>query len=325
MKAAVVNTWGQTPAYTDLPDPQPGDGTEVAEVEASALTNLTKGVASGKHYAAKDIALPVIPGVDGVARLADGRRVYAAALGSHGMMAERTLVDPRRAVEIGEHVDAVTAAAVPNPGMSAWMALSYAAAVKPGDHVLVLGATGVTGSMAVQLAGSVFGAEAVVAAGRDADRLRWLQSVGAQTVIRLGEEDLGARVAELHAARPFDAVLDYLWGEPATEVLGALAAGATTGGHHATRYVQIGSMAGPTLSLDAAILRATGVTISGVGLGSVPPEVMRQTQTEALPRLLSMVAAGELQLRTQVRRLSDIERVWTDPSTPSGIRVVVTP
>lgn len=75
MKAAVVRAWGQSPVYTDLTDPQPGEGTEIAEVEASALTNLTKGIASGKHYAAKEIELPVVPGFDGVARLADGRRV----------------------------------------------------------------------------------------------------------------------------------------------------------------------------------------------------------------------------------------------------------
>lgn len=80
MKAAVVTEWGETPRYADFPDPAPRDGAVVATVEASALTNLTRGLASGTHYASREIALPTVPGVDGVARLEDGRRVYAGAL-----------------------------------------------------------------------------------------------------------------------------------------------------------------------------------------------------------------------------------------------------
>jgi hypothetical protein len=154
MKAAVVEEWGRTPIYTDHPEPVARDGGVVATVEASALTNLTKGLVSGKHYASKELTLPVIPGADGIARLDDGTRVYTGALKPYGMMAERTLVDPHGAVVIPDDVDSVTAAAIPNPGVSAWMSLEHAAAIRPGDHVLVLGATGVTGSTAVQLAKS---------------------------------------------------------------------------------------------------------------------------------------------------------------------------
>lgn len=324
MKAALVTEWGAHPAYTDVPEPEARDGAEVAVVEASALTNLTRGLVSGKHYASKEIQLPAIPGVDGVARLADGRRIYTGALGYSGMMAQRALVDPDGGVEVPEHVDSVTAAALPNPGISAWTALSHAAAVKPGDHVLILGATGVTGSMAVQLANSMFGAETVVAAGRNAERLAWLRSAGAHHTIALGEQDLGAQVAEMHAERPFDAVLDYLWGDPAAQVLTALAAGHSAAHYHPTRFVQIGSMAGPGLQLDAGILRGTGTTLSGVGIGSVPPEVLARARTEALPRLFAMVADGQLELRTQPRALADVAEVWAGRE-PSGTRVVLTP
>ncbi|MCW2558464.1 MAG: alcohol dehydrogenase [Mycobacterium sp.] len=324
MKAAVVNEWGQAPVYTDHPEPEAGDGAVVAAVEASPLTNLSRGIVSGKHYASKAIQLPAIPGVDGVVRFDDGRRAYAGALSGYGMMAERTLVDPNAAVEVPAGVDSVTAAAIPNPGTSAWMSLEHAAAVSSGDHVLVLGATGVTGSIAVQLAKSVFGAGRVVVAGRDAARLQWLQdTAGADDAIALGSEDLSARVAALHAERPFDAVLDYLWGEPAEQVLAALATRQLTD-YHATRFVQIGSMAGPTMSLAAGILRSSAITMSGVGLGSVPPDVMARLRTEALPRLFAMVASGDLQLRTQPRPLADVEQVWT-AAEPSGTRVVLTP
>lgn len=324
MKAALVTEWGLPPAYTDVPEPEPRDGAEVAAVEASALTNLTRALVAGKHYASKEIQLPAIPGVDGVVRLVDGRRIYTGTLGYSGMMAQRALVDPRGGVDVPEHVDSVTAAALPNPGISAWTALSHAAAVTPGDHVLVLGATGVTGSMAVQLAGALFGAETVVAAGRNTERLDWLRTAGAHATIAMGGQDLGAQVAEMHAERPFDAVLDYLWGEPATQVLTALAASHPAAHFHPTRFVQIGSMAGPTLSLDAAILRSTGITLRGVGIGSVPPEVLARARSEALPQLFQMVAEGKLELRTEAKPLADVTEAWAG-TEPSGTRVVLTP
>jgi NADPH:quinone reductase-like Zn-dependent oxidoreductase len=324
MKAAVVKVWGQSPTYTDFPDPVATGSAIVAEVEASALTNLTRGLVSGNHYASKEIQLPAVPGVDGVARLDDGRRVYTGALAPYGMMAERTLINPHGAVELPEHIDSVTAAAVPNPGVSAWMSLEHAAAVRPGDHILVLGATGVTGSIAVQLARSVFGAGRVVVAGRDVSRLEWLRTVGADDAIALGNSDLGDRVAAQHAERPFDAVLDYLWGEPAEQALTAMASSHPAAHYHATRFVQIGSMAGPTLNLPAGILRGNGITLAGVGLGSVPLEVLARTRTEALPRLFAMVATGALQLRTKACPLTDVEQAWTAPE-PSGTRVVLTP
>ena len=322
MKAAVVEALGRPPVYADFSDPSPRDGAVVVTVEASALTNLTRGLMSGNHYASGEIQLPAVAGVDGVGRLADGRRVYTGALAPFGMMAERALINPDAATPLPETIDAVTAAAIPNPGLSAWMALDHAAAVKPGSHVLVLGATGVTGSVAVQLAKSVFGAQRVVAAGRNVERLQWLRSVGADDVIALGEEDLGARVAAAHAEQPFDAVLDYLWGEPAETVLAAL--GRLAGTFHPIRFVQIGAMAGPTANVPAGVLRGAGITLSGMGMGSLPVEVLIGARNEGLPRLLAMVAAGELQIETKQRPLADVADAWARPE-PSGTRVVLTP
>jgi NADPH:quinone reductase-like Zn-dependent oxidoreductase len=324
MKAAVVDEWGRPPVYTDLPEPQPRDGAVVAAVEASALTNLTRGLAAGVHYASKEIGLPTVPGVDGVVRLGDGRRIYTGPLAPYGMMAQRTLVDPHGAFEIPESVDSITAAAIPNPGVSAWLSLKHGAAVTPGDHVLVLGATGVTGSMAVQLASSLFGAGRVVVAGRDTARLNWLRTAGADDVIALGDEDLGARVTALHVERPFDAVLDYLWGEPAERALNALAASHPAAHYHRTQWVQIGSMAGPTMTLPAGVLRAAGIVMSGIGLGSVPSDVMAGARTAVLPRLFDMVADGSLQISTLAEPLADVARVWTAVE-PSGTRIVLTP
>ena len=324
MKAAVVHQWGQTPSYTDFPDPQPRDGVVVADVEASALTNLSRAVIMGKHYSSKEIQLPAIAGVDGVARLADGSRVYTGSLAPYGLMAQHTLVNPAGAVPIPEHVDSVTAAAVPNPGLSAWMTLDYAAQTKPGDHVLVLGATGVTGSLAVQLAKSAFGAGRVVVAGRNRQRLDWLRTVGADDVITLGTDDLSESVVAQHSERPFDAVIDYLWGAPAQQVLSALAAAHPSSHFHATKFLQVGAMTGESISVDASTLRSTGITLQGVGIGSVPLEAMIRARTEALPRLFAMLESDQLQMTTAARPLADIESVWAT-SEPSGTRVVITP
>jgi len=131
MKAAVVDALGQTPVYTDFTEPAPRDGAVVVTVEASALTNLTRGLLSGNHYASKEIQLPAVAGVDGVARLADGRLVYTGAIAPYGMMAERALVNPDAVTLLPDTIDPVTAAAIPNPGVSAWMSLVSSSAAAP--------------------------------------------------------------------------------------------------------------------------------------------------------------------------------------------------
>jgi len=321
MNAAVVEEWGRPPVYKVHPEPRPGNGAVLATVEASALTNLTRSVAMGQHYTSKGLRPPVIPGVDGVVRLPGGSRAYVTALGASGLFAERAAVNPQSAVPVPDDVDSVTAAALPNPGVSAWVSLEHAAAVSPGDHVLILGATGVTGAAATQLAKSVFGAGRVVVAGRNTERLAWLRSVGADEAVTL--DRLGEVVSAEYAKRPFDAVIDYLWGPPAETTLTALTS-LGVNRYHPTRFVQVGSMAGETVALSAAVLRSTGITLRGVGFGSVPPVVMARARSEGLSRMFAMVAAGGLQLPTRTVPLADIEQAWTAPETP-GVRTVVTP
>lgn len=324
MRAAIVTEFGTSPRYGEFPDPRPSGSLQAVDVVASALKNLDRGLVSGKHYGSASLPLPFVPGVDGVARLDDGRLVYTQALPPHGLMAERTLVDPARVVAVPTGVDPVTAAALPNSGLSAWFSLEYAANVRPGDSVLVLGATGVTGSVAVQLAKHRFGAGRVIAVGRNIERLDWLRTHGADDVITLGPDDLGERVRAAHASHPFDAVLDYLWGPPAEQVLGAIANNGLHGGYHATRFVQIGSMAGPDITLPAGVLRSAGITLAGVGIGSVPAEAQARVSTELLPALFAMVADGTLTVNTATVSLRDVEQLWT-AAEPSGTRTVLVP
>lgn len=323
MKAAVVEMLGRPPRYADFPDPKPADGSVVAAVEAASLKNLDRGLIGGGHYGSASLRLPMVAGVDGVARLDDGRLVYSNARLPHGMMAEHTLVDPASVVELPSGIDPLLAAAIPNPGLSAWFSLEYAARIQPGQTVLILGATGVTGSVAVQLAKAQFGAGRVLAVGRNRERLDWLRTVGADATIAL-DADSAERLAAEHDSQPFDAVVDYLWASPAEQVLAALGNSRLSTGYQSTRYVQVGAMAGPTIQLPAAILRSAGVQLLGVGLGSIPPEAQARVSAELLPALFGMVAAGHLHIDVQPRSLSEVERVWT-ADEPSGTRVVLTP
>jgi NADPH:quinone reductase-like Zn-dependent oxidoreductase len=262
----------------------------------------------------------MVAGVDGIARLDDGRLVYANARPPYGMMAEKTLVNPAAAIDVPEGIDPVLAAAVPNPALSVWLSFEHRARIRQGQHVLVLGATGVTGALAVQLAKAAFGASRVVAAGRNAARLEWLQEVGADAVINVGTDDLGSRVAAEHRARPFDVVLDYLWGTPAEQVLAALG----NASFHVTRFVQIGDMAGPHVTLPAGTFRSAGVELVGMGMGSVPAEVVTRAAVDHLPGLFEMAACGTLHLPIQRQPLSQVENVWTGAQAP-GSRVVLVP
>ena len=324
MKAAVVNSLGSKPVYTDFVDPEPAEGAVVATVEAASLKNLDRSLIAGTHYASGALTLPGVAGVDGVARLDDGSLVYTGAVAPFGMMAERTLVNTAGAIELPVGIDPVLAAAVPNPGLSAWLSLEYAAKIQPGQCVLVLGATGVTGSVAVQLAKAQFGAGRVVVAGRNTDRLDWLRGVGADDAIRLGTEDLADRVAAEHRSHPFDVVLDYLWGAPAAQVLGALGNSHLGLTYHATRFVQVGAMAGANLELPAGILRSAGIELAGFGTGTVPAAAKARIPTEVLPTLLAMAADGTLQLDAQRRSLQDVEELWDAPEA-SGTRLVLVP
>ena len=323
MKAAVVERLGTAPVCGEVDEPAAGDGMVVAEVRAAAVKNFERALVAGTHYASGRLTLPAAVGVDAVVTLPDGRRVYTGTTPPAGAMAERMPVNPDLTVEIPDGVDDATAAALPNAAVSAWFALEYAGAIRPGQTVLVLGATGVTGSLAVQLAKQRFGAERVVAAGRDVGRLERLRALGADETIRLGDSgSVEDEVRRRHAEHPFDLVLDYLWGPPAEGTLRALAGDDMAAQFHRTRYVQIGEMAGPDITLPAGVLRSAGVQLLGQGAGSVPRESFARVVPEILPALFKLLAEGNLAVDTVTRRLSDVTDAWTAP-TPSGVRMVL--
>ena len=193
MKAAVVSSFGTAPRYEDFPSPAPGGADEiVVDVLAAGLHPRVRSQADGSHYTSTG-ELPLVPGIDGVGRDPDGKlRYFILPDTTMGAMAEQTVVDTRRSVVLPGGTNPVTVAAAMNPAMSSWVGLRQRVAFQPGMNVLILGATGNAGQLAVQVA-KLLGAGQIVAAGRDAGKLPGLTALGAtETVVLDGSPDAAA-------------------------------------------------------------------------------------------------------------------------------------
>ena len=321
MKAAVLHAFGAIPRFEDFPDPQPGPDEVLVHVTAAALKNIDKALASGSHYGS-DGQLPTVCGIDGVGVLENGTRVFCGgARRPYGMMATLTVVPRTWCIPVPEGVDDCVAAALPNPALSAWLPLTWRAQLKRGETVLVLGATGVAGKLAVQIAKHL-GAGRVVAAGRNERILQTLASLGADATIALSQsdEDLASAFSREALRGHFDIVLDYVWGHPTEVLLAALTGHDMRAESRGVRLIEIGEMAGPTISLSAAALRSSGIEISGTGGGSVPHSVI----FEAFPKVWALAASGQLNIDTERVPLAEVESAWRRNDLP-GRRLVIIP
>jgi NADPH:quinone reductase-like Zn-dependent oxidoreductase len=317
MRAAVVRSFDHPPRYEEFATPQPAGGDVLVDVLAAGLHPRVRSGANGTHYTS-DGQLPMIPGVDGVGSLPDGRRVYfVAGDGVPGTMAEQAVVDPRRAVPLPANADPVTIAAAMNPAMSSWVALRRRVSFQPGQSVLVLGATGNAGQMAVQIA-RYLGAAEIVAAGRDPQRLGMLAGLGATSVVSLAG-DLGQAAGRLgEAAADVDVVIDYTWGAPTELAMPALITRRTERSSPLD-WIQIGSMAGLEITLPSFVLRAANLRIMGSGQGSVTAAGV----VAELPSLMEQLTAGTIAAAAVPVPLAEVERAWTAPAEP-GQRIVLT-
>ena len=319
MDAAVVHTLGNRPRCEQFPEPVAGANEVVVRVLAASLKPVDKQMASGSHYASPRTA-PFICGTDGVGLLENGERVFFGGCRTpYGAMAQRTVVAKAFIFPIPLGLSDESAAALPNPGVSAWLTLTFRARLRPGENVLVLGATGVTGSLAVKIA-KLLGAGRVVAAGRNQQVLQALLQHGADAIIRLDMpvEDITESFIREAGKSGFHVVIDYLWGQPTEAFLSAITRAGFAEIGTETRLVQVGESAGPTISLPAAVLRSTALTI--LGTAGIPPGDML---VNALQEVLSRGANGELHLATQRMPLADIESAWEH--SPSTARIVIIP
>jgi len=319
MKAAVVHTFDLAPRFDEVPAPSAlGDHQLVVDVLAAGLHPRVRSQADGSHYTSTGV-LPLVPGVDGVGRGSDGLlRYFVLDDTTLGSLAEQTVIDTRRSVVLPEGSDPVSVAAAMNPVMSSWLALRRRIPFEAGQSVLVLGATGSAGRMAVQVAARL-GASRIVAAGRDAATLSELHHFGADDVVSLAGEpaEVARRVGA--AASDVDVVLDYVWGEPASAAMTGIVT------HRADRgiplaWVQIGSVAGPTAGIPSAALRSSKLSIVGSGQGSVST---RDILAE-LADIAAAITAGGFEVDPLTVPLSDVEQAWTDAPLARR-RIVIVP
>lgn len=306
MKAAIVTQSGAAPVYGEFDEPVAAEGYVLVDVIASALSHVTRARASGKHYSSAG-GFPFVAGVDGVGRLEDGTRVYF--FNPHapfGGLAQRTLVPATNCIALPDALDPHTAAAIAIPGMSSWAALTERAKFIAGETVLVNGATGASGYLAVQIARHL-GAAKVIATGRHAPTLAALESAGADCVISLDqdERDLN-RAFESHFRNGVDVVLDYLWGTSAQTLL--ICAAKTLAEGYPMRFVQIGSIGGATVELPGAVLRASAITLLGSGIGCISMARL----LNALSAVLHAAIPVGLQIATRAIPLAQLAMCWED-------------
>ncbi|MFE4212791.1 zinc-binding alcohol dehydrogenase family protein [Streptomyces sp. NPDC056844] len=308
MHAAVITAYDAPPAYGEHPEPvAQGEHDMVVDVLAAGLHHLTRSKANGTHYSATGV-FPLVPGVDGVVRDSSGRLRYAVLDDTNlGTFAERTVIDVRRSVVLPDEVDPVRIAAAMNPGMSSWVALRRRIAFRAGQRVLILGATGSAGRMAIQVA-KRFGAAQVFAAGRDTTRLKALPGLGADRALTFDE---------IAAAADVDVVLDFVWGAPAADAMLPMLTARADRSAPLT-WVQIGSMAGASAPIPSAALRAARLEIVGSGIGSVSP---RDFIAE-LPELAQAVTEGALDVQARAVPLARIAEAWSEET---GERLVFVP
>ena len=321
MKAAVMFQKGEIPQYTDFPEPVVQSEAELLiSVKAAAIKHLDKARASGKHYSTKDdISQAKIVGGDGVGLLEDGTRVYAIGVG--GMVAEKAVIEKSRMVPLPASIDNVSAAALPNAVIGSAMGLRFRADMKQGETVLINGATGFTGKIAVQIA-KHYGAGKIIVTGRNEQSLQSLLTLGADEIVSVKQDDEAfvAQIKNIHSHTLIDVIVDYLWGHTAELILSALKGkGAFT---HKTRFVSIGSVTGDTIQLSAENLRSIDLQLSGSGLGSWTKDQMQKLFSEILPEMFQLAANKKLEVDTASVNLKDIERRW-DMDVPDGKRLVV--
>jgi NADPH2:quinone reductase len=317
MRAAVVEAVGSPPVPAEVDEPVRQDGAALVDVEAAPLNPVEIRVAAGRHP--KRAQPPYVPGLEGAGRVVEsarvppGRRVRfegpaLPGFGAQGTLAERAAVPEESLVELPDEADGDLAAALGVVGITAFLALDRAAPVD-GRRVLVLGATGAVGQMAVQLA-KLMGVGRVVGAGRSGERLGRVRELGADEVVELGDGDL-TDAFERAAGGPLDIVIDPLWGEPAMAALRAIA---TEG-----RLVNVGQSAGADVRMPLESVRNRQGAIHAISSGWTPLE----RKAEAYRRVLDLAVAGDLTVDREVVPLDEVSTAWERQKESPGKKLVV--
>ncbi|MEA2636728.1 MAG: hypothetical protein QOH92_3495 [Chloroflexota bacterium] len=314
MRAAVIERHGELPVLREMPEPN-GDAASLVEVIAAPLNPADLSIASGKFYTGPP-PLPYVPGGEGVGRLlqngAAGPRVFFRAAMPNGSLAERAIVNGHQTVAIPDSVPDGLAAALGTPGIAAYLGLTRRAQLKAGETVLILAASGVLGTIAIQVA-RLLGAGRIVAAARDEQALARSRDLGADATVDLKEtEGLSERIRKASGGQ-LNVVIDPLWGVPGVAALEATSAFG--------RFVQLGQSAGPEAVVKSGVVRGRYLSILGHSNFSVPWE----DQAAAYRALIDYAAAGELKVEVEVLPLEAAPDAWKRQASSPHRKLALSP
>jgi NADPH2:quinone reductase len=314
MRAAVIERYGEPPVLREVPEPKP-DGSSLVEVTAAPLNPVDISIAGGKFYAGSP-PTPYVPGGEGIGRLEQngkaGPRVYFRAALPNGAMAEHAVVSGGQAVPLPDGVPDGVAAALGTPGIAAYLGLTRRAELKAGETVLILGASGVLGTIAVQVA-RLLGAGRVVAAARDERGLARAKDVGADATVDLKQTDgLVDRIKEASQGQ-LNVVIDPVWGAPGVTAMEAMSAFG--------RFVQLGASAGQEAVVKSGVVRGRYLSVLGYNSFVVPWE----EQAAAYRKLVDYVVAGQVKVEFEVLPLEAAPDAWKRQAASPHRKLVLSP
>lgn len=307
--AAVVKTLGEPPEVESIPAPEPVEGGEEVEVLLAGINPVDLAIASGKFDAGAP-PLPYTAGREGIARTADGRVIwFDEVLFPTGSMAERAVLPAGHGVELPDGTAPEQAIGFGIAGTAAWLGLEWRGGLQEGETVLVLGASGAVGQVAVQAA-RLLGAGLVVGAARSESGRSRVAALGADAVVSTEEDDLTAALQDATGGGP-DLILDCLWGEPAVAALRSLKP-------HG-RLVQVGNSAAKTAEILAGTLRGGSYAI----LGHRNFWASREERARVFRLMCQHAAAGDLELETEVRPLAEVAELWRRQAESPGHKLAL--
>ena len=315
MRAAVIHELGATPVVEEHAEPVRGQGQALVESAAAGLNPVDLAIGAGVFYGGHP-PLPFVAGREGVGRVIEGEgfapgTLVATLKAASGSMAERFVADEAELWEIPAETDPVAAAALGIAGLAGWLAVEERGRIQEGDRVLVLGATGTVGSVAVQAA-RLLGASRVVAAGRDPGRLGRSLRIGADETVALGEDDTADAFRAAFPDGGPDLVIDPLWGPPALAAISIAPVG--------MRFVNLGQSAGASVELTSAAVRGRLLEIIGHTVFESPHADLARGHRA----MLGHVAAGELEVEIETYPLEQAAEAWDAQRAGPAHKLVVT-
>jgi NADPH:quinone reductase len=312
MRAGVIHELGEPPRLEEAPDPAPADGEALVHVLAVPLNPVDIATGAGRFYGGHP-ELPYVPGCECTGRLESGELVWVSGAGvgtkRDGCLADRVAAPESALFRLPEGTDPVLAGAFGIAGLAGWLPLAWRAPLSGGETVLVLGATGAVGLVAVQAA-KVLGAGRIVAAGRSAEGLERAREAGADETVRLGEED-ARRLRDACGGEGADVVIDPLWGNPLAAALDAAAQGA--------RVVNVGQSAGPETTITSANVRGKQLEILGYSNFATPRDVVEREYR----RLVELATAGDVRLDIEQMPFENAPTAWERQAAGGRTKLVV--